>query len=126
MNGGVEFNGMLGAFILVATPAIMAVVALISLIVYLAGRKSIESELNWSKFFFLSSIIFLVFDAVVLMFIFSQNKIAFSREEAVAFDKWMILGWIPVHLFGYFLVAFILRFRRVKKEPINKFIDKLR
>jgi len=126
MNGGVEFNGIVGAFIILATPVVMVFIALISLIVYLAGRKSGQSELKWSKYFLLSAMIFLLFDGMVLMFLFSQNTSTLNRDEAVAFDKWILLGWIPVHLFGYFLVAAVLRFLRVRREPLNKFIDKLR
>ena len=126
MNGGVEFNGIVGAFIIMATPVVMLIIALINLVVYLAGRKSGQSELKWSKYFLLSAIIFLLFDGLVLMFLFSRNTTALNRDEAAAFDKWMLFGWIPLHLFGYFLAAVVLRFLRARREPINKFIDKLR
>lgn len=126
MNGGFELNGIVGAFILMATLVVMAVIALISLIVYLVGRKSGQSGLKWSKYFLLSAIIFLLFDGMILLFLYSQNKTVLNREQAIAFDKWMLLGWIPAHVLGYFLVAVLLRFFRVRKEPINKVIDKLR
>ena len=109
MNGGVELNGIVGAFILMATPVVMAVIALINLIVYLAGRKSGQTGSRWSKYFLLSAVTFLFFDASVLMFLFTRNTTTLSRDEAVAFDKWMLLGWIPCHLVGYFLVAVALR-----------------
>ena len=110
MNGGVELNGILGAFILMATPVVMAVVALINLIVYLAGRKSGQTGLRWSKYFLLSAVTFLFFDALVLMFIFTRNTTTLSRDEAVAFDEWMFYVWIPCHFFGYFLVGVALRY----------------
>lgn len=126
MDGAIQFNGIIGAFIIIATPIVMAVIALISLIVYLAGKKSGQSELKWSKYFLLSAIIFLLFDGVILMFVFSQNKITLSTDEAIAFDKWMIFGWIPFHLISYFCVAVAFRFLRSRRESINKFVDKLR
>ena len=125
MNGGVEFNGMFGAFILMATPIVMSVVTLISLVVYLTSRKSGQTGLKWSKYFLISAVIFLLFDGVVLLFVFS-NTTTLNRKEAIAFDDWMLLGWVPFHLIGYFLVAVTLRFLRARREPINKFIDKLR
>ncbi|HVE59596.1 MAG TPA: hypothetical protein VNB22_22490 [Pyrinomonadaceae bacterium] len=126
MDGAIRFDGIIGGFILLATPVVMTVITLINLVVYLVGRKSGQSELKWSKYFLLSAIIFLLFDGIILVFIYSQNTISFNRDQAMAFDRWMLLGWIPAHLFGYFLVAVLLRFLRVRKEPINKFIDKFR
>lgn len=106
MNGGFELNGIVGAFILMATIVVMAVFALISLIVYLAFKKS---GVRWSKHFLRSAIIFLLFDGMILLFLYSRNNTVLNREQAIAFDKWMLLGWIPAHLFGYFLIAFLSR-----------------
>jgi hypothetical protein len=109
MNGGFELHGIVGAFILMGTIVVMALIALISLIVHLAFRKSGQSGLKWSKYFLLSALIFLLFDGMILLFLYARNETVLNREQAIAFDKWMLFGWIPAHLFGYFLVAVLIR-----------------
>ena len=126
MNGGVEFNGIVGAFIFEATGVLLIIAVLISLIFYLTGRNSANNKPKRSKGFLLTAIIFLILDGMFFLFLLSSTDKTLSRDEAIAFDKGMFYVWIPFHLIGYFFVAFMIRYIQLNKMKIDKFLDKLR
>ena len=123
---GIEFNGLVGVLIFLVTAILLTFIVLIHSAFYFFAKKSIENQSSWSKYFLLSAIILLIFDGVFYMLIFFPGNKTLTRDEAIAFDNNMLLIWIPAHLIGYFFFAFILRFIQLRKEKLNKFIDKLR
>jgi hypothetical protein len=116
-----EFYGLFGALIFFATVVLLVVVT--GALSFSSFRKK---ETNRSKYFFLSGIIFLLLDGIFFVLTFLRGDNTITKGEGTAFDQRMLYIWIPFHLIGYFLVAVMLRFVRLRKEKINKFIDKLR
>ena len=124
----IEFHGLLGFLIFLATVVLLIVITLITFFSNKFGKdKSTKvTEANWAKSFLQSGIIFLLFDGIFFVLIFLQGDKTITKDEGILFDKQMLYIWIPFHLIGYSLVAILLRFIRLRKEKINRFIDKMR
>ncbi len=123
-----ELHGLLGVLIFLATVILMILICLTAFFYYKFGKdksKKIMEE-NWAKYFFRSSIIFLLFDGIFFVLIITQGDKTITKGEGILFDERMIYIWIPFHIVGYFFVAILLRFIGLRKEKINKFLDKLR
>jgi len=54
-----------------------------------------------------------------------QTKV-WTQGQAEAFDSRMLFIWVPVQIVGYILLAGAFYFLSLRKEQINRFIDKLR
>ena len=126
MDGMIKFNGTIGIFILLATMAILLLVAVVALVNSVSEAKSpnIEIRQGRSKHFLFSAILFLLFDGA--FFLFLMRGTTFEVSKGAKFDGRMIFIWIPSHIIGYLSVVFILRLVELHKIRINQFLDKLR
>jgi hypothetical protein len=126
MDNMIKFDSVIGVLILLATVAILLLVAVISFIKFVSEAKSssIENKQGWSKYFLLSAILFLLFDGA--FFLFLQRDKTFDSNEGATFDNRMAFIWIPCHIIGYFFVVYALHFFQLHKIKINKFFDRLR
>lgn len=122
-----KFDGLLGVVIFLATVAALVVVFLITLAIYVFGRRNAgkTSENIWSKHFLLSALLLLIFDGIFYLLAFFPGR-TLKSDEGAALDWWMFYVWIPCHFFGYFIIVFALRFFGRNKVKINEFVDKLR
>lgn len=118
----IQFNGVIGILTFFATVGVLLFIALVSGAVCLLGGKN---KRQWPKYFLLSSVILLVFDGIFFLLVFLP-KTVWSQDEGRAFDNRMLLIWIPCHIVGFFLTAYVFNFVGPRKERIDAYIEKLR
>jgi hypothetical protein len=121
-----KLTGFLGVLILFATILVIGLTTFVSLISFILEKNTKENKVRWSKYFLLSGIFFLLFDGMFYMFLATKRDKSMSQNEGVLFDEEMLYIWIPLHITGYFFVAFILRLVHLKKTRISELLDKIR
>ena len=127
MNGGVEFNGLVGVFIFLCTIVVLLAVTVISLAAYIVvGRGDRKQRPVWPKYLFIPAVTFLLLDVSIYISIISGGVVTLTRDEAVALDSKMLFIWIPVHIVCYLLYAAVLYFIDRRRERIDVFINRLR
>ena len=121
----IEWHGLFGVLIFLATVALLLLLTLVNFIAdRVGGHKSEKAD--WSKYLFRSGLIFLLFDAIFFVLVFLQGDKTITKDEGILFDCRMTYIWIPFHIIGYFLTAVVLRYIRFHKDEINKKLDKWR
>jgi hypothetical protein len=121
-----NLSGLIGIFILLTTLALVGLLTLIFLVFYLLGMNKEENMMPWSKYFFLSGIVLLLFDGMFLMFLVTRNDKTMDQVEGKLFDERMLFVWTPVHIAVYFLFPFALSLIKKNENVIKQFLDKYR
>ncbi len=128
MGYNIELQGFLGILILLATVGVLILITPFFFSVYKLGKDNSgkNSEIAWSKHFFLSGIVFLTIDVFFGASILTAGGGTITKEIGDLFDNRMLYIWIPFHILGYFLVASTLRYSRLHKKKINDLLNKIR
>lgn len=123
----IALNGLVAAFIFMATLFVLGATALITLIVSFVKRDENRGVTKQGVYnYFLSALILLIINAVIIVFINIGGKKTLTAEQAKSLDWWMLYVWIPAHLVNFFLIAFVLKYIRSHKDEINTKLDKWR
>jgi hypothetical protein len=108
MDGMIQFNGLIGGLIFLATVAVLLLSLLINGGLFFLDRHNKFAGSSWRRSFLFSTIVLLVFDGLFYLSVLRPQQV-WTQDEGKAFDNQKFFIWIPCHVVGYLLLLLIAR-----------------